>query len=143
MPTDGEAFNRDEECRHVHRQLGEIDVRVREVQKGQTGLHADHQRLTERVDGLERELLSDRDALTSHADHAKLMHHQIGRWIEEMRTDLRDWIARFERHDSQEQTDRRELIRSQRSLIWSILIAALTMIGGAFALLWHTGVLKP
>jgi len=126
---------------HLHRHLDKLSTQIDHVQCGQAELHRDHLSLAERVDGLERAVEEDRHNLNHHIETADIMRQALIDTMMRIESALLSHIKRFDKHDQQEQSDRREVNRSLRNTMISLVGLIATLLLGGFTLLWQTGVL--
>jgi chromosome segregation ATPase len=126
----------------LHQHLEHISHQVADVKSGQTELHKDHVKLSERVEHLERVVSKDIADLAAHEREANVYRSHLVEGLGELKTSVDKLDNRFETHAAAEETDRKEVIRGQKITIRSILLAAATLAFSGFALLWQTGVVS-
>jgi regulator of replication initiation timing len=130
-----------EQIGKLHRHIEHVSHQVGEVKQGQDELHREHMQLRERVDQLERSVSKDIDNLAAHEREAELYRGHLIEGFERLSGNIEKLDSKFGEHARQEELDRKEVIRGQRTTIRSILLAALTFFSTGMVLLWQTGVL--
>ena len=125
----------------LHQHIEHVSSQVKDVKKGQDDLHREHAQLRDRVDTLERNVIKDIDNLAAHEREADLYRGHLIEGFERLSGSIEKLDGKFGEHARQEEMDRKEVIKGQRTTIKSILFAAATFFGTGFVLLWQTGVL--
>ena len=131
-----------EQIGKLHQHIEHVSHQVGEVKKGQDELHREHAQLRDRVDQLERSVSRDIDHLAAHEREAELYRGHLIEGFERLSVNIEKLDNKFGEHAHQEEKDRKEVIRGQRTTIRSILLAAVTFFTTGAVLLWQTGVLS-
>ena len=123
----------------LHQHIEHVSRQIKDVKAGQDDLHKEHMQLRERVDLLERNVSRDIDNLAAHEREANVYRSHLIEGFERLSTNIEKMDRRFESHAKQDEEDRKDVIRGQRTTIRSILLAAATFFATGFVLLWQTG----
>ena len=126
----------------LHQHIEHVSHQVRDVKEGQDRLHREHIQLRERVDVLERNVIRDIDNLAAHEKEAEIYRSHLLDTLAQLTESNKLFHTRLDEHAKEDERDRKEVIKGQRTTIRSILFAAATFFGTGAVLLWNTGVLS-